>query len=228
MCSPLFISQPSWDLGEYLPSELPFEETLAYQSPEGLIRSFKTNTLPPAHRIESEVFNPTNDDIEALSALSIDDLFSTMNSDSDDITDYFHERSTVVPHIPNLSSGSELHVTYPLSPSSINRSENQRRKMSSTSSPLHLECADERKFHIFDQVTGRARRPYLHEFIRLLLENDEYSYIIQYIDRKQGIFKLYKPKEIAELWKRVKGRNSDNSKFIFIIQIMIINIYSFF
>jgi len=178
--------------------------------------------------MESEVFIPANDDVEALTALSIDDVFSTMNSDSDDNTDYFHERSTVESHTPNLSSGSQLHATYPLSPSSINPSEKQRSKMSLPSSPLYSEHVDERKFHIVDQVTGRARRPYLHEYIRLLLENDEYSHIIQYVDRKQGIFKLHKPKEIADLWKRVKARNSDNSKLIFIIQNIIINIYSFF
>ncbi|CAF4932534.1 unnamed protein product, partial [Rotaria magnacalcarata] len=63
----------------------------------------------------------------------------------------------------------------------------------------------------YDVLTGRLRRPLLHEFIRLLVEYDEYSDVAEYLDRERGIFKLHKPDEVAELWKCVKGRNSDNN-----------------
>ncbi|CAF1665735.1 unnamed protein product [Rotaria magnacalcarata] len=44
-----------------------------------------------------------------------------------------------------------------------------------------------------------------------VLQYDEYSDVAEYLDRERGIFKLHKPDEVAELWKCVKGRNSDNN-----------------
>lgn len=225
MCSLQYASRPYCDLDQYLPDELPLEETLLYQSSEELIRSFNTNISISSHRVESDSFDPMYDDTEALAALVGDDLFSTnsMSSNSDDMSDYFHERSKVIPHMPVLSTEVQLCGNFPLSP----LNENQRSNISSPSSPIYSNRVHSRRFHVFDQTTGRERRPYLHEFIRLLLENDEYSHIIQYIDKKQGIFKLHKPNEIAELWRHAKGRNSDTSKLIFIIQILIINMFFF-
>ena len=80
-------------------------------------------------------------------------------------------------------------------------------------SELHLNSIDIKKFLVYDKTTGRQRRPLLHEFIRIILETDEYSHLAEYIDRKNGIFKLYQPDQISQLWQYVKGRNSDNGEF---------------
>jgi hypothetical protein len=206
MCNSQFVSQPSWDLDIYLPSELDFEETLFYQSPEMLIHSINFDMPPLAHRIESNLFDPITDDVEASLALTDDEL-SLINIDISDITNYFYEQSTVVPHIPNLSNQSKMNINSPLSPSPSVKS-----NISQPNSPVYSNQFNIKKFLVFDELTGRERRPLLHEFIRLILENDQYLHIAEYTDRKQGIFKLHKPKDIAELWKHVKGRNSDNSK----------------
>ena len=82
---------------------------------------------------------------------------------------------------------------------------------------VNVECHRENfsnSWLVYDEKHGRERRPFLHEFIRMLLDNDEYSHIAAYIDRKHGIFKLFSSKEVAQLWKRVKGRNSSSSKSI--------------
>jgi len=203
MCSPQFISQSSWDLGIYLPSELDSEANLYYQSAEMLIHSINFDVTSSAHRMELDLFDPTSDDVEASSAL-IDDAIPSPNKthfDKNDLTNYFYEQSTVVPHIPNLSNESIMNDDCSLSPSSSDMS---------SPNPHNIK-----KFLVFDETTRRERRPLLHEFIRIVLEKDEYSHIAEYIDRKKGIFKLHQPKEVAELWKQVKGRNSDNGKLNF-------------
>ncbi|CAM4792273.1 unnamed protein product [Rotaria magnacalcarata] len=63
---------------------------------------------------------------------------------------------------------------------------------------------------ILDQNSGRLRRPLLHEFLRQLLDDENYSNVASYIDRKQGIFKFHQKKVAAQLWQLVKGRNSDS------------------
>jgi hypothetical protein len=210
MCSSQLMFQKSWDLGMYLPSELESEDTLSYQSPEALMSSIDFSQIPVSHRMEPNFFDPLNDDMEASSALSDDEVFSTNNDNffMNDLASYFQGSSTVIPHTPNLSNKS---VNSPLSPTP-----SESNSISSPNSPSCSNRFNTRKFLVFDVTTGRERRPLLHEFIRLLLEYAEYSHIAEYVDRKQGIFKLHKTKDISELWKQVKGRNSDNRKSIFL------------
>ncbi|CAF0981186.1 unnamed protein product [Didymodactylos carnosus] len=61
---------------------------------------------------------------------------------------------------------------------------------------------------VVDGTTKLKRRPLLHEFLRRLLDNPEYHDLATYVDPQQGIFRLHKPDEVADLWKSVKGRNS--------------------
>lgn len=208
MCTSEFASQSSWDLGMYLPSELKMEDYARFQSPEILLNTVNFNQIPPAHRMDPIFFDPINDDVEASSALS-DNVLSSVDDNSFDMNElqgYFDEISSARPHQQNLSLNS---LNSPLS-SAMNETSN----MSPPSSPSSPSNFNIKKFLVFDDTTGRERRPLLHEFIRLVLEHDEYSHIAEYIDRKQGIFKLHRPKDIAELWKQVKGRNSDNSRSI--------------
>ncbi|CAF0917844.1 unnamed protein product [Rotaria sordida] len=214
MWSPLFISQPSWDLGVYLPSELDFEDTIVYQSPEVLLRSFNINTASSAHRSESELFDLINNDMEAISTLTDSDILSIDDNtfDTMDVAAYFSGQCTVASHIPIVDNKKTLHDNKPL-PVSSNRAYKSQKKNYVLSSELCIpsKFMNIKEFHVYDNTTGRFRRPLLHEFIRLILENDEYSHIAEYIDRKRGIFKLYQPDVVADLWKQVKGRNSDNN-----------------
>jgi hypothetical protein len=197
MSSSQFLSQPSCDLDIYLPSELDSEESLSYQSPEMLIRLFQINTPSSAHRAETHLFDPLTDDMQALSVLTDEDYSSMSEEDfnTTNVTCYPWEQSTVVPHIP---SELQSNCSFPL--------------LSTPNSPSYSNKIDVRRFNFIDEATGRERRPFLYEFIRSLLDHDEFSHIASYVDRKHGVFKLHKPKEIAQLWKQVKGRNSDNSK----------------
>ncbi|CAF0780648.1 unnamed protein product [Adineta ricciae] len=62
---------------------------------------------------------------------------------------------------------------------------------------------------IVSETGGKMRRPHLHEFLRILLDNPKYSHVAQYTDRKKGIFKFLERHEAAKLWQDVKGRNCD-------------------
>lgn len=70
-------------------------------------------------------------------------------------------------------------------------------------------------WYVIDE-NGKKRRPLLHEFLRMLLNNESYSHIAKYVDKRQGVFKFYDRNKVAELWEMVKGRNTDKSKFYFI------------
>ncbi|CAF3249711.1 unnamed protein product [Rotaria socialis] len=206
-----FVSQPSCDLSIYLPNELNIQESENYQSVETLMRLFGVNPLQSSHRMDVELFDPLNNDTEAL--LLTDETFSSdvKNFKPIDFSDCFFEESKVIPHLSTGESNLRPNDYNPSSPSakSIHRSQ---KKNASSSKPFSSSSCDAiKKFLVYDVVTGRLRRPLLHEFIRLLVEYDEYSDVAEYLDRKRGIFKLHKPEEVAELWKNVKGRNSDNN-----------------
>jgi hypothetical protein len=226
MCSvSQLIPQLSQDLDIYLPSELDSEETLLYQSPEMLIHSINFDPTLSSHRLEFDLFDLINDDVKAALSLinNTRPSINNNNFDTNNITDYFCEQSTVVPHVPNLSSESIMNVNSPLSPSSV-----ETKNISPANSPSHQNQFNIQKFLVFDPTTGRERRPLLHEFLRRILDIDEYSHIAEYTDRQQGIFKVHKRKALAELWRHIKGRNSDNGKFNFTIKNFIYRDFSFF
>ncbi|CAF3746399.1 unnamed protein product [Rotaria socialis] len=158
-----------------------------------------------------ELFDPLNNDTEAL--LLADEEFSSdaENFNSIDFSDCFLEKSKEIPHRPTEKSNSTPNNDKPPSSSTENIHRSQKKNASSRKSFASSNYGDVKKFLVYDVVTGRLRRPLLHEFIRLLVEHDEYSDVAEYLDRERGIFKLHKPEEVAELWKNVKGRNSDNN-----------------
>jgi hypothetical protein len=211
MCRSQLLSQQSYDLDMYLPSAIDFEDTLLYQSADELTHSFEFDLVSSTHRTELDLFDPITNDMEASSILTNDGQLSIDNNNTFnkyDVNTYLYGRSTVVPHIENSST---MNIHFPLSPVLIDKL-----NMSLPNSPLSPNRINIKKFLVFDETTGRERRPLLHEFLRLVLEYDEYSHMAEYIDRKLGIFKLHKPKDVSDLWKQVKGRNSDNSKLNFL------------
>ncbi|CAF1084302.1 unnamed protein product [Rotaria magnacalcarata] len=206
-----FVSQPSCDLSIYLPKELSSQESESYQSVETLMRLFGVDQFQSSHRMDLDLFDPFNNDTEAL-LLADEELPSDVkNFTSIDFSDCFFEESKVVPHLSTGESNLRSNDYRPASPPTKSIHRSQKNNASSPKSFSSSNCVDAKKFLLYDVLTGRLRRPLLHEFIRLLVEYDEYSDVAEYLDRERGIFKLHKPDEVAELWKCVKGRNSDNN-----------------
>lgn len=190
MCSHQYLAQEFDDMEVYFPGGIDVDEAEEFKSPDALTHSFIFDSLPSAHRTCSDIFEPILVDIEVLEELKND---ASIVPDKHP-KNYLLKTSNVVPYVQRASKESISRARSPLSPS--------RRE------PMNILQI----FMVYDAITGRERRPLLHEFIRMLVEDDEFSYIAEYVDRRQDIFKLHKPKEISELWKQVKGRNSDNRK----------------
>ncbi|CAF4183208.1 unnamed protein product [Rotaria sp. Silwood2] len=93
-------------------------------------------------------------------------------------------------------------------PSSPSMKKNRKKKQRRV--PSNLPHTNAREWNVMDDGTGKLRKPYLYEFLRHLLDNPNYSYIASYVDRNKGTFKFYEKNTAAELWQRVKGRNSDS------------------
>lgn len=205
MHSPQYISQQSMDLDIYLPDQLDSEDLFDVQSADQLLERFHFDSTLSEHRVDIGLFDPFIDDQEASSTFNNIQLTPVAPNDPDvtRICYYFREQSTVVPHNP---------------------------KETTKPKDKHQPSSGLPKLLIFDPTTRRERRPFLHEFFRLLLDNEEYCDRIEYLDRKQGIFRIHNTKAIADLWKQAKGRNSDNGKFHFIpldLQIIAFSLFFF-
>ncbi|UJR09644.1 hypothetical protein I4U23_013878 [Adineta vaga] len=196
-------SPPAHVFDDYLPATLT-DDDLRYRCSDALLNSpdFDMTEFSSGHRQNPDLFDPLSDDRKAAEAFQDDSEFSMDSTyhDDNDIGTYLLESSSVIPHIPNLSVSTSTTEMY----------HTPQYHSSPPNSPNYFNRKCTKGFLIHDHATGKDRRPYLHEFLRLLLEDEEYEHVIQFVDRKQGIFKLNKPNEIAELWKQAKGRNTDN------------------
>ena len=54
--------------------------------------------------------------------------------------------------------------------------------------------------------SGTRKSVYLWEFLFGLLEDDECSSVISWTNKREGIFTLHNPDELAKLWGTVKNR----------------------
>ena len=61
---------------------------------------------------------------------------------------------------------------------------------------------------VCDKLTGKVRPPRQNEFLFLILENPRYAPYVQWLDKKDGVFKILKPEQVASLWYRVKNRRT--------------------
>ncbi|CAF1028341.1 unnamed protein product [Adineta steineri] len=64
------------------------------------------------------------------------------------------------------------------------------------------------EWRVIDSKTGKQRSPRQHEFLRLLLENPRYCSYATWLDESQGLFTFLLPEEVAELWSKVKNRQT--------------------
>jgi hypothetical protein len=165
----------------------------------------------PIHRNEYDQFNPSEVDSSACDAI-IRDMIRFHDKDMeacfgerDEILRYLEEQSTMTSHrsVVDNSTNASFNLTW---------KEQLVEVGSHATMSTAIEYLDGDQLSIFKCAQGRSRRPLLHEFIRMLLDNSQYSHIAEYIDRKHGIFRLKIPKEVARLWKVAKGRHSKASK----------------
>ena len=64
---------------------------------------------------------------------------------------------------------------------------------------------------IQDVLSRKVHRLKLHEFLRLLLDNEVYASYSSWINKDQGLFKIHKPTEVASIWGRIKARKTAGS-----------------
>ncbi len=67
---------------------------------------------------------------------------------------------------------------------------------------------DPKEWLVTDQTTRRQRPPRLYEFLILLLHKLHYASYASYKDRALGLFEIYEPEKVADLWQHVKNRQS--------------------
>ena len=216
MCTPDFFSQTSFSMDMYLPDASNMENVPLSNSVEITDISLDPIDNGRSHRQDPPKFSKT--DIDALVEsfllkplkLGDDDCLSQMNADRIGILSYIEEHSSVAVYDYSLSPIELDSVFSPVgvdvSPKSTNAAPQRTVSLSTD------DGEDMKQWMVYDPTTGRERRPLLFEFIRLLLDKDEYRHIAEYLDRNRGIFKLHAPKVVAKLWQRVKGRNSDASR----------------
>ena len=90
------------------------------------------------------------------------------------------------------------------------------RSSESMTPPLSSDDLDDESFNyqewlIYDRSTCKHRAPKLLEFLHLLLKNTRYNSYASWLDKSQGLFRIYKPDEVARLWRKVKVRRSNGS-----------------
>ena len=61
---------------------------------------------------------------------------------------------------------------------------------------------------VYDRLTGKSRPPRQNEYLFLILDNPRYSNYVEWIDQKNGLFKIREPERVAALWQRVKNRRT--------------------
>lgn len=67
-----------------------------------------------------------------------------------------------------------------------------------------------KNWNVRDENTGKIRPPLLHEYLRKLLDDPNYSHVATYIDPQKGIFKFHDKDMAAKLWQEAKQRNCDS------------------
>ena len=87
-----------------------------------------------------------------------------------------------------------------------------KRKQSHPSKMPLLDLPNINEWYIRDE-SGRRRRPLLYEFLRQLLNDENYADIAGFVDKQRGIFKFHQREKAAQLWGIIKGRNGTSSKF---------------
>jgi hypothetical protein len=65
-----------------------------------------------------------------------------------------------------------------------------------------------KEWSVIDAQTHKPRPPRQNEFLLLLLANPSYSSYISWIDKSDGLCKIHQPQKVADLWAKVKNRQT--------------------
>ena len=74
--------------------------------------------------------------------------------------------------------------------------------------PLNL-LTNRKEWLVEDAMSKRMRSPRLYEFLVLLLQKADLRPYASFSDREKGLFQVYQPEKVAELWQAVKSRQSN-------------------
>jgi len=242
-------SQLSTVFDEYLPFLLNPDEVNEFKNVDDLVASmvynensmqistvsdletrFSWNTsdqmrfLSDHHRTSSTEFQHKNVDSNVVLMLenaqqSIPCINDGINFEQNYLPNYYFGSTEVAPYMPNIQEEPiiDSDLLSILSSSTMIKSSMNNKQNVISASPQYTTMNE---WLIPCETDGKKRRPLLHEFLRLLLDNTNYSHIVEYVDRKKGVFKFNERNEAAKLWQQVKGRNSDLSKFFFLLYII--------
>ena len=73
------------------------------------------------------------------------------------------------------------------------------------------KCFDHKYWLIHDSMSRKIRPPKICEFLQLLLCNSNYKSYASWIDKDNGLFKIYQTDKVADLWQKVKTRQHGRS-----------------
>ena len=133
---------------------------------------------------------------------------SEMTDEDDRPTDQSNDSQSLSPDFDYMFD--EKHTS---SSSTLSRSKSCTEPMNWP--PSHSSANDEPldldELIIQDIASRKIGIPKLHAFLRLLLDNDNYASYASWLDKSHGLFRIHKPTQVANLWRRIKTRKMSSS-----------------
>lgn len=170
--------------------ENPVEET---QSNIGVSVSSPVDNFPP----QSYPYNPVGLHYQPRIASPLIPSSSAYGFGSAQLASY-------IPEIPPSTMSYDIEMPMIKKPG--------KRKQSRPSKMPLQDLPNVNEWYVRDE-SGRRRRPLLFEFLRQLLNDENYADIAGFVDKQRGIFKFHQREKAAQLWGIIKGRNGTSSKF---------------
>ncbi|CAF0780858.1 unnamed protein product [Adineta steineri] len=144
------------------------------------------------------------------------------------MNEHHEEKNTILPKLEEFSPVFEIYEDQSSQVTSNDECDNSNEDISDNdtkqSLPLLTHSNDEiqeqsdddfneipfdaKEWFVHDATAGRVRPPRQNEFLYKILEDSRYSSSISWLDRNEGLFKIHDPKRVAELWTKVKCRQT--------------------
>ncbi|CAF0810487.1 unnamed protein product [Adineta steineri] len=144
------------------------------------------------------------------------------------MNEHHEEKNTILPKLEEFSPVFEIYEDQSSQVTSNDECDNSNEDISDNdtkqSLPLLTHSNDEiqeqsdddfneipfdaKEWFVHDSTAGKLRPPRQNEFLYKLLEDSRYSSHISWLDRNEGLFKIHDPNRVAELWIKVKSRQT--------------------
>lgn len=143
-------------------------------------------------------------------------LFRFSDEDECDILEDLtgqHYQSTIIRREEMFTNQSNGTVDSPFDQSTFQRSKScpESSNWSSLCAIDNEQSNNLEELIIQETLSRKVHQPKLHEFLRLLLNNDLYVSYASWLNKDQGLFKIHKPTEVARIWGRIKARKKAGS-----------------